>query len=38
MNLQDLVKNADIAMREETKKYNSDIEFLYDIALRGERN
>lgn len=35
MNLKDLVRNADIAMRKETKKYNPDIEFLHDIALEG---
>lgn len=35
MTIKDLVKNADIAMREETKKYNPDIEFLYDLALEG---
>lgn len=35
MTIKDLVKNADTAMREETKKYNQDIELLYDIALEG---
>ncbi len=35
MNLKDLVKNVDIAMRKETQKYNPDIEFIYDIALKS---
>lgn len=34
MNLKDLVKDADVLMRKETDKYNKDIEFLYDIALK----
>ncbi len=35
MNLKDLVKNADIAMRKEIEKYNPDIELIYDIALKS---
>lgn len=34
MSLEKLVKDADSLMRGETAKYNSDIEFLYDIALK----
>lgn len=38
MSLEKLVKDVDSLMRRETAKYNSDIEFLYDIALkRGGR-
>lgn len=37
MNIKELVKNADNIMKEEAKKYNPDIERIYDIALeKGE--
>ena len=34
MNLKDLVNDTDTLMRKETDKYNKDIEFIYDIALK----
>ena len=33
MNIEDLVKKADSFNREEIKKYNSDIECLYDLSV-----
>lgn len=33
MNIEELVKKADNLNREEIKKYNPDIEFLYDLTL-----